>query len=79
MVSKIRYNALPKMKDKNFKQKILFIVTLLVALVLTFLTDGVIVFFIFLGMVLFGVLRALYYLIAGSKDEIENEIKVSEN
>lgn len=79
MVSKIRYNALPKMKDKNFKQKILFIATLLVALVLTFLTDGVIVFFIFLGMVLFGVLRALYYLIAGSKDEIENEIKVSEN
>jgi len=72
MVSKIRYNALPKMK-------VLFIVTLLVALVLTFLTDGVIVFFIFLGMVLFGVLRALYYLIAGSKDEIENEIKVSEN
>jgi len=79
MVSKIRYNALPKMKDKNFKQKILFIATLLVALVLTFLTDGVIVFFIFLGMVLFGVIRALYYLIADSKDEIENEIKVSEN
>lgn len=79
MVSKIRYNALPKMKDKNIKQKILFIITLLVALVLTFLTDGVIVFFIFLGMVLFGVLRALYYLITGSKEEIENEIKVSEN
>lgn len=79
MVSKIRYNALPKMKDKNLKQKLLYIIILVIGLVLTFLTDGVIIFFIFLGMVLFGVFRALYYLIAGSKSEIENEIKVSEN
>jgi CDP-diacylglycerol--serine O-phosphatidyltransferase len=79
MVSKIRYNALPKMKDKNLKQKLVFIAILSIALVLTFLTDGVIVFFIFLGMVLFGVFRALYFLIVGSKEELENEIKVSEN
>lgn len=80
MVSKIRYNSLPKMKTKSFKYKIVLITLLIIALVLTILTDGVIVFFIFFGMVLFGVFRALYFLIfPKSVNEIENGIKVSEN
>lgn len=79
MVSKIRYNALPKMKDKNSKQKALYILTLSAALVLTILTDGVIVFFIFLGLVLFGVFRALFYIVTNKKDELDNGIKISEN
>jgi CDP-diacylglycerol---serine O-phosphatidyltransferase len=79
MVSKIRYNALPKMKDKNFKQKAPYILTLVVALVLTILTDGVIVFFIFLGLDLFGVLRALFYIVTNKKDNLDNDIKISEN
>jgi CDP-diacylglycerol---serine O-phosphatidyltransferase len=79
MVSKIRYNALPKIKDRNFKQKLIYIAILTLALVLTILTDGVIVFFIFLGIVLFGVIRALYYLIINQKEESENGTGVSEN
>lgn len=78
MVSKIRYNALPKIKDRNFKQKLLYIVILSIALVLTIITDGVIVFFIFLGIVLFGVFRALYYLLF-HKEELDNGISVPEN
>lgn len=80
MVSKIRYNALPQMKNKSLKFKSVLIVLLISVLVLTILTDGVIVFFLFLGMVLFGVLRALYFLIFPQVvNETENEIKVSEN
>jgi len=80
MVSKIRYNSLPKMKTKSFKYKLVLISLLIIALALTILTDGVIVFFLFLGMVLFGIMRALYYLLfPKSVNEIENEIKVSEN
>lgn len=80
MVSKIRYNAIPKMKTKSFKYKLVLISVLIVALVLTILTDGVIVFFLFLAMVLFGVFRALYFLLfPKTENEIENEIKVSEN
>jgi CDP-diacylglycerol---serine O-phosphatidyltransferase len=79
MVSTIRYNALPKMKNKNVKQKSILIVTLCLALVLTALTDGVIIFFILLVIDLFGVFRALFYFIVNKKDGPENEVKISEN
>ncbi|MEW6652879.1 MAG: CDP-diacylglycerol--serine O-phosphatidyltransferase [Bacteroidota bacterium] len=80
MVSKIRYNALPRMKNKSLTHKLVLIALLTAALILTILTDGVIVFFLFLGMVLFGVFRALYYLMfPKNTNELENEIKVSEN
>ncbi|KAF0153633.1 MAG: CDP-diacylglycerol/serine O-phosphatidyltransferase [Ignavibacteria bacterium] len=80
MVSKIRYNALPKMKDKSLKHKLVLVALLILALILTILTDGVIVFFLFLGMVLFGVFRAIYFLMfPENADKIETEIKVSEN
>ena len=48
MVSNIRYNALPKFKDKKLKLKILFFIVLSIALVLTIITNGQILFYIFL-------------------------------
>lgn len=79
MVSKIRYNALPKLRDKNFKEKILLLGELLVALVLAIITNGEILFFIFFGIVLFGILRHLLYLILKKNDNYENGLKTSEN
>ncbi len=79
MVSTIRYNALPKMKNKSIRQKSLLILVLCVALALTVITDGVIVFFIFVAIVLFGVLRALFYLLINQKADSSNKVNISEN
>ena len=79
MVSKIRYNALPKLRDRKFKGKVLFFVVLLAALILVFETNGEILFFIFLSIVLFGILRQIYNFLFNKKESSLNEIKTSES
>lgn len=61
MVSKIRYNSLPKMKDKSLKEKIIYLIFLVIGLLLLILTGGHILFYMFISLVLFGILRNLYY------------------
>lgn len=63
MVSNIRYNSLPKLKDKKLIKKIFFLFTLIIALVLAIITDGQILFYIFLMIILFGIIRQIYNLI----------------
>jgi CDP-diacylglycerol---serine O-phosphatidyltransferase len=72
MVSTIRYNALPKLKDKNFKQKLYLLAILVAALLLAILTNGEVLFFIFFGIVIFGILRKLILLIISNKDDNNN-------
>ncbi len=79
MVSKVRYNALPKLKDKKLKEKIFLFGILLIALILAIATNGQILFFIFLGITLFGILRHLLMLILKKKDPLDNGLKTSEN
>jgi CDP-diacylglycerol---serine O-phosphatidyltransferase len=79
MISKIRYNALPKLRNKNFKEKVFLFSVLVAALLLAILTNGEILFFIFLGIVLFGIIRYFLYLLFGKKSNIENELKTTEN
>ena len=79
IVSRIRYNALPKLRDKNLKDKIFLFVVLLAALLLAIWTNGEILFFIFFGIVLFGILRYFVYLILGKKNINENDLKTTEN
>jgi CDP-diacylglycerol--serine O-phosphatidyltransferase len=79
MVSKIRYNALPKIKNKKLKEKIFLFAVLIVALVLAIATNGEILFFIFLGITLFGILRHILMLIFKKKDSLDNGLKTSEN
>lgn len=79
MVSKIRYNALPKLRDKNFRDKFFLFTILIVALILALLTNGEILFYIILGIVLFGILRKIYLLIINKKDENGNGNKTPEN
>jgi CDP-diacylglycerol--serine O-phosphatidyltransferase len=68
MVSKIRYNALPKLRKKDIKQKFYLFTVLLIALILAIVTNGEILFYIFIGIVLFGILRNIYYLAFNKKD-----------
>jgi len=79
MVSKIRYNALPKLRSKNFRHKVILFVTLIVILILAIISSGEILFYILLGIVLFGILRKFYYLILNKKDENGNGNKTPEN
>ena len=67
MVSHIRYNALPKLRDKKFKWKVYLFAVLLIALVLSILTNGEILFYIFFAIVAFGVLRYLFNLVVKKK------------
>lgn len=63
MVSNIRYNAIPKLKDKKIKFKIILFTLLLIALVLVIITNGQILFYISFAIVLFGIVRYLYNLL----------------
>lgn len=78
MISRIRYNALPKLRDKNFKDKVFLFATLVIALILAIITNGEILFLIFLGIVLFGIFRKIYFLVLNKKDENGNGLKVTE-
>lgn len=60
MVSTIRYNAMPKFKNKNLAEKLMYLFFFAAALVLAIITDGVILFYIFIAMVIFGILRHIY-------------------
>jgi CDP-diacylglycerol--serine O-phosphatidyltransferase len=73
MVTKIRYNALPKLRKKDYKQKIYLFGIILTALVLAIVTNGEILFYIFLGVVLFGVLRKIYMVVFKLKDNGNGE------
>ncbi|MCX7875463.1 MAG: CDP-diacylglycerol--serine O-phosphatidyltransferase [Melioribacteraceae bacterium] len=78
MVSKIRYNALPKLKEKTVKQKLIYIMFLLISIFLIILSEGAIAFFIFLAIILFGIVRAIYNKIFDTKNKI-HELKIREN
>lgn len=60
MVSNIRYNALPKLKDKNMTKRLAYLFILAAALVLAYITDGIILFYIFMALILFGILRHIF-------------------
>ncbi|MFA7228279.1 MAG: hypothetical protein WC061_04525, partial [Melioribacteraceae bacterium] len=72
MVSKIRYNALPKLRYKNFKDKIVLFAVIVLILILALVSSGEVLFYVFLGIVIFGILRKLYYLVLNKKDENGN-------
>jgi CDP-diacylglycerol---serine O-phosphatidyltransferase len=67
MVSKIRYNAFPNFKDRKLKEKLLGLTVVIIALILSIVTNGEVLFLIFLGIVIFGVLRHFYNYFTGKK------------
>ncbi|MCB9250286.1 MAG: CDP-diacylglycerol--serine O-phosphatidyltransferase [Ignavibacteriales bacterium] len=59
MISNIKYAAFPKLNKSTFRGKPIYLILAIVGLVLTFLTDGTALFYIFLGIILFGIVRHL--------------------
>lgn len=68
MISNIKYSAFPKLNKTSLRGKPIYLVLTIVGLVLTFLTDGTALFYIFLGIVLFGIFRHLIKKIILNKD-----------
>jgi CDP-diacylglycerol---serine O-phosphatidyltransferase len=62
MVSKIKYDTLPTMSVKGFKEKPAISIFLLLAIVLMLITKGKALFYIFVFILLFGILRHIYSL-----------------
>lgn len=59
MVSKIKYDTLPKPTLKSIKEKPFEIVFLLFSIVGAYMTDGKAIFYIFIFVILFGIFRQL--------------------
>lgn len=57
MVSSIKYSAFPKLNKSTLRGKPYYLGLAILGLVLTFLTDGTALFYIFSGIVIFGVIR----------------------
>lgn len=73
MVSKVRYSALPKLKDRALWEKFLFLLFLIFALLFLIFTDGRALFYFLITFVFFGIIRKLYFMISGDKDEEDDD------
>jgi len=62
MVSKIKYRTLPKIRNKKFFKKLLIFVGLIIILLSAIVTNGKFLFFVFLSVVIFGILNHIYLL-----------------
>ena len=60
MVSNIKYSAFPKLNKTTLRGKPFYLVFTIIGLVLTFLTDGTALFYIFLIIVFWGIVRHFY-------------------
>lgn len=69
MISNIKYSAFPKLNRSSLRGKPIYLLLTIVGLVLTFLTDGTALFYIFLGIVLFGIFRHFIKRIILNKDD----------
>jgi len=69
MVSNIRYETFPKLTWKGIKEKPLNIVFVIAAFVLLIFAYTKGLFFIFVFMILFGIFRHIYKMIASKKEE----------
>lgn len=69
MVSNIKYSAFPKLNRTTFKGKPIYLALIVVSLVLIFVTDGSALFYMFLGIILFGIFRHIITKIVNSKNK----------
>ncbi len=79
MVSRIRYNALPKLRNKSVRDKFFLFSSLIIILILAIISSGEILFYFIIGIVLFGIFRKLYYVVLNKADENGNGNKTPEN
>ncbi len=67
MVSKIKYDTIPSLSIKGFKEKPAAAIFVVIALFALLITKGKALFHIFVIILLFGILRHLYYLLTQRK------------
>lgn len=60
MVSNIRYNALPKLNKKGFAEHPVFFLSIVISALLIIFTGGKGLFYAFICLILFGILRAIF-------------------
>ncbi|MBN1301042.1 MAG: CDP-diacylglycerol--serine O-phosphatidyltransferase [Melioribacteraceae bacterium] len=77
MISKIRYNTLPKIKYLTLSAKIVVISISLAALIAIVLTKGVAFFYLVSFHIIFGVLRYLYLLVFRDSNPVDYKQKTS--
>jgi CDP-diacylglycerol--serine O-phosphatidyltransferase len=75
MISNIKYSAFPKLNKSTLRGKPIYLVLTIIGLILTFLTDGTALFYIFLGIVLFGIFRHIVKKFLINKD---NELDLND-
>ncbi len=69
MISNIRYESIPKFSLKGIKEKPFHFIFLIVAVVLVIFTFKLGMFIIFVFMIVFGILKHIYYIVKTSKSE----------
>lgn len=77
MVSNIRYSTFPKLNRTTLRGKPIYLLLTIIGLILTFITDGTALFYIFLGIVLFGIFR--HFVKRAILKKEEEEIDLSKN
>ncbi len=75
MVSNIKYSAFPKLNRTTLRGKPFYLLFTVIGLVLTFLTDGTALFYIFLGIVLWGIFKHFFKKIFHSDNDEQIELK----
>jgi CDP-diacylglycerol---serine O-phosphatidyltransferase len=63
MVSKIKYDTIPKPSKENFKEKPYQFIFILLAIIAIFITSGKAIFYIFVLIILFGIFRHIFNLV----------------
>jgi len=78
MVSNIKYSAFPKLNKTTLRGKPFYLLFAIIGLVLTFLTDGTALFYIFLGIVFWGILKHFTNKIFLKKSNKQIEVELKE-
>ncbi len=78
MVSKIKYDTMPKFSSKEFKKHPIKIISYFFALLILIFTKGKALFFLFAAFVLFGFARWLYHLLVKSEPKETKELEQEE-
>lgn len=70
MISSVKYETFPKLTLTSIKEKPIFNLFFVIALILTFATSGKALFFLFCVFILLGILRYIYYKLSDKKNEV---------
>ncbi len=73
MVSKIKYDTLPKFSSKELRKHPVRSISFFFALLIILFTKGAALFYLFAAFVLFGLLRSVYYWAVPSADHTRKE------